>query len=137
VIKFAVTTTRCTTVSSATLRLTDNANGSVKGGDFHTTGTAWNESTVTYGNSPARGTLLASLGAVTSGGTHTVDVTRGVSALNGSLPPWLHQRGRRPLLFQGGRHHGPEAAADRRLHLTKADLHRGTRPAVIHWPTRS
>jgi hypothetical protein len=84
VIKFAVTTTGCTTVSSATLRLTDNANGSVKGGDFHTTGTAWNESTVTYGNSPARGTLLASLGAVTSGGTHTVDVTRGVSTLNGT-----------------------------------------------------
>jgi fibronectin type 3 domain-containing protein len=85
VIKFAVTTTGCTTVRSATLQLTDNANGSVKGGDFYTTGTDWSESTVTYGNAPARGTLLGSLGAVSSGGTYTVDVTAGVSTLNGEV----------------------------------------------------
>ncbi len=84
-IKFTVATTGCTTVSSATLRLTDNANGSVKGGDFYTTGTGWSESTVTYGNAPARGTLLRSLGAVSSGGTYTVDVTAGVSTLNGAV----------------------------------------------------
>jgi fibronectin type 3 domain-containing protein len=85
VVKFAVATTGCATVASATLRLTDNANGSVKGGDVYASTTGWNEGTVTYGNAPARGTLLGSLGAVTSGGTYTIDVTPGVSTVNGEV----------------------------------------------------
>jgi len=85
VIKFAVTTTGCTAVSEATLRLTDNANGSVKGGDVYASGSGWSEGTVTYANAPARGTLLGSLGAVSSGATYTVDVTKGVSTLNGEI----------------------------------------------------
>ena len=85
VIKFAVTTIGCTGVSDATLRLTDNANGSVKGGDVYSTGTGWSEGTVTHGNAPARGTLLGSLGAVTSGATYSIDVTKGVSTVNGEV----------------------------------------------------
>jgi fibronectin type 3 domain-containing protein len=85
VLKFTVTTTGCTTVRSATLQLSNNANGSAKGGDFYTTGTGWSESTVTHGNAPARGTLLRSLGAVSAGGTYGVDVTAGVSTLNGEV----------------------------------------------------
>jgi fibronectin type 3 domain-containing protein len=85
VVKFAVATTGCTGVSSASLRLTDNANGSVKGGDIYTTGSGWSEGTVTHANAPARGGLLGSLGAVSSGGTYTIDVTDGVSTLNGEV----------------------------------------------------
>jgi hypothetical protein len=84
-LKFAVATTGCSSLTSATLRLTDNANGSVKGGDVYASGNGWNEGTVTYANAPARGTLLGSLGAVSSGVTYTIDVTRGVSALNGEV----------------------------------------------------
>jgi hypothetical protein len=54
VVKFAVATTGCSSVTSATLRLTDYANGSVKGGDIYATGTGWSEGTVTYGNAPPR-----------------------------------------------------------------------------------
>jgi fibronectin type 3 domain-containing protein len=82
---FAVATTGCSSVTSATLRLTDYANGSVNGGDVYATGTGWSEGTVTYGNAPPRGDPLASLGAVTSGTTYNVDVTEGVSVLNGEV----------------------------------------------------
>ena len=36
-------------------------------------------------NAPARGVLLASLGPVASGSTYTVDVTKGVTAVNGEV----------------------------------------------------
>jgi fibronectin type 3 domain-containing protein len=85
VVAFAVATTGYTGVSSASLRLTDNANGSAKGGDIYTTGSGWSEGTVTHANAPARGGLLGSLGAVSSGGTYTIDVTDGVSTLNGAV----------------------------------------------------
>jgi hypothetical protein len=85
VLKFAVATSGCATVSGATLRLTDNANGSVKGGDIYTAGSDWSEATVTSASAPPRGRLLGSLGPVTSGGTYTVDVTAGVSTPNGEV----------------------------------------------------
>jgi hypothetical protein len=84
-LSFNLSTTGCSTVTSATLRLTDKADGSVKGGDFYTTASGWNESTVKWSNAPARGVLLNSLGAVASGGTYTVDVTKGVTAVNGEV----------------------------------------------------
>ena len=80
--KFSVATTGCETLTSAKLTLTNNADGSVKGGDFYTTGPNWTESAVTWSSAPTRGTLLNSLGAVASGATATVDVTAGVT-LNG------------------------------------------------------
>jgi fibronectin type 3 domain-containing protein len=80
--KFNVATTGCDSLTSAKLTLTDNADPSVKGGDFYTTGSNWTESAVTWSNAPTRGTLLNSLGAVASGATATVDVTPGVT-LNG------------------------------------------------------
>lgn len=84
-LKFNVATTSCDTLTSAKLTLTDNADGSVKGGDFYTTGTNWSESTVTWNSAPTRGTLLNSLGAVASNATVSLDVTQGVSALNGPV----------------------------------------------------
>lgn len=85
VIKFALAATGCTTVHRATLQLTDKANGSVKGGDFYTTDPSWDERTVTWANTPARGKFLGSLGAVSAGATYGVDVTMGVSTLNGEV----------------------------------------------------
>ena len=85
VARFTVATTGCTAVRSATLRLTSSGNGSVKGGDFFTAGTGWSEGTVNWANAPARGTLLGSLGAVSAGATHQVDVTSGVTTLNGGV----------------------------------------------------
>ncbi|MGN6780385.1 MAG: fibronectin type III domain-containing protein [Marmoricola sp.] len=84
-IGFNVATTSCDTLTSATLTLTDKADGSVKGGDFYTTGTNWSESTVTWNTAPTRGTLLNSLGPVASNATVSLDVTQGVSALNGPV----------------------------------------------------
>ena len=84
-LKFNLSTTGCSAVTSATLRLTDKADGSVKGGDFYTTASGWSEGTVKWSNAPARGVLLASLGPVASGSTYTVDVTKGVTAVNGEV----------------------------------------------------
>ena len=81
-LKFNVATTNCQSLTSAKLTLTNNADGSVKGGDFYTTG-SFTESTVDWANAPTRGTLLNSLGTVASNATVTVDVTQGVSTLNG------------------------------------------------------
>ncbi|HEY9476504.1 MAG TPA: DNRLRE domain-containing protein, partial [Mycobacteriales bacterium] len=83
-LKFQVATTGCDSLSSATLRLTSN-NGSSTGGDFYTTGPNWSESTVTWGNAPTRGTLVNSLGAVTSGAVANLEVTTGVTTLNGEV----------------------------------------------------
>jgi fibronectin type 3 domain-containing protein len=85
VLKFDVATAGCATVASATLRLTNNANGSVRGGDLFTTGTGWSEGTVTYANAPARGTPLGSLGAVSAGATYDVDVTAGVPTVDSEV----------------------------------------------------
>ena len=85
VVKFAVATTGCTTVTSATLRLTGYANGSVKGGDVYSAAPGWSEGTVTYATAPARDAPLASLGPVSPGQTYTLDVTRGVSILDGEV----------------------------------------------------
>ncbi|HJU02965.1 MAG TPA: DNRLRE domain-containing protein [Actinomycetes bacterium] len=84
-IKFTLATTGCTSLTSASLRLTSTGNGASKGGDFYATGTGWSEPTVTYANAPARGRLLGSLGAVSPSTTHQVDVTAGLSALNGEV----------------------------------------------------
>ena len=73
-LKFDVTGTSCDTLTSAKLTLTDNADGSVKGGDIYTTG-PFTESTVSWSTAPTRGALLNSLGAVASNSTVSVDVT--------------------------------------------------------------
>ena len=52
VLKFTVATTGCTSLGSASLRLTSTGNGASKGGDFYATGTGWSEHTVTYANAP-------------------------------------------------------------------------------------
>jgi fibronectin type 3 domain-containing protein len=80
--KFDVAISGCETLTSATLQLRNNADGSVKGGDFYTTGTGWTETGVTWDNAPTRGSLLNSLGAVSKNAVVTVDVTQGVTSLN-------------------------------------------------------
>jgi fibronectin type 3 domain-containing protein len=82
-LKFDVATTGCVSLTSATLRLTNNANGSTRGGDFYSTGQNWSQGAVTWNNAPTRGALLNSLGAVGNNAVVTVNVTNGV-ALNGS-----------------------------------------------------
>jgi hypothetical protein len=84
-LRFDVSTTGCSTITSATLWLTDNANGSAKGGDFYTTTGGWTETGVTWSNAPQRGSLLNSLGAVSSGAAYMVDVTEGVTTLDGEV----------------------------------------------------
>jgi chitodextrinase len=83
-LKFNVAAPSCQTITSATLRLT-NADGSPKGGDFYTTSSGWTEGSVNWSTAPARGTLVTSLAAVTAGTTYTVDVTSGVTTLNGEV----------------------------------------------------
>jgi fibronectin type 3 domain-containing protein len=85
VIKFTVAATGCTTVHRATLQLTNNANGSVKGSDFYATDPSWDERTVTWANAPIRGKFPGSLGAMSAGATYGVDVTTGLSTLNGEV----------------------------------------------------
>ena len=76
------------------------------------------EGTVTYANAPARGTLLGSLGAVSSGATYTVDVTKGVSTLNGEIGFRVDEMLRRTTV-------------ERDLHV-RCDLHRSEpRVAVL------
>ena len=82
-LKFNVATSGCDTRTSAELTLASNADGSVRGGDFYSTGSSWTESGVNWGNAPTRGVLLNSLGAVSANTTVTVDVTQGVTSLNG------------------------------------------------------
>jgi fibronectin type 3 domain-containing protein len=81
--KFNVATTGCDSLTSAKLTLTNDSDGSSKGGDFYTTGSNWTEGGVNWGNAPTRGTLLNSLGAVAANATVSVDVTQGISSLNG------------------------------------------------------
>jgi fibronectin type 3 domain-containing protein len=83
-LRFNVDVPACESITSATLRLR-TTDGSVKGGDFYTTGAGWIESTVTWNTAPARGVLLNSLGAVTTATTYTVDVTGGVTTASGEV----------------------------------------------------
>jgi chitodextrinase len=83
--KFDVATNGCESLTSAKLTVANNADGSAQGGDFYTTGPNWAEGTVSWDNAPTRGSLLNSLGAVASDATATVDVTPGVSSLNGEV----------------------------------------------------
>ncbi|HST48283.1 fibronectin type III domain-containing protein [Jatrophihabitans sp.] len=80
-LKFNVTGAGCDTLASAKLTLVNAANGSVKGGDFYTSG-PFPESTVSWSTAPTRGTLLNSLASVSSGSSVSVDVTQG-TPLNG------------------------------------------------------
>ncbi|MEA2207440.1 MAG: hypothetical protein QOE77_4216, partial [Blastocatellia bacterium] len=80
-LKFTVGGTECSTLASAKLTLVNDANGSVSGGDFYTSG-AFTESTVSWSSAPTRGTLLNSLPAVASNTSVSVDVTQG-TPLNG------------------------------------------------------
>ena len=84
-LRFNLATSGCTSLTTATLRLTNNANGSTHGGDLYTTGTNWTQGTVTWANAPARGTLLNSLGAVAANSVAAVDVTHGITTLNGEV----------------------------------------------------
>ncbi len=81
---FTLTAPGCTTVDNALLRLTDNNDPSVAGGDVWTS-TPFPESSVTWSGAPAQGTRLASVGAVTSGGVVTLAVTAGVGTTNGTV----------------------------------------------------
>ena len=76
-LKFKVATSGCISLTSAILRLTNNANSSPRGGDFYTTGSNWAEGTVNWGNAPTRGALLNSLWGGGRHATVTVDVPRG------------------------------------------------------------
>ncbi len=82
-VKFDVATSGCESLTSAKLTVTNNANAATNGGDFYTTGANWTENTVNWDNAPTRGSLLNSLGAVASNASATVDVTQGLSSLNG------------------------------------------------------
>ena len=84
-VRFNVSTTGCDTVNSATLKLQNDGNGSNKGGDFYSTGPTWSEGSVTWANAPTRGSLLNSLGSVASNATVDVNVTQGVTSLNGPV----------------------------------------------------
>ena len=82
-LRFDVATGGCR-ITRATLSLTvgsSSADGSNRGGDFHTTTSAsWSESTVTWDTAPAaNGATIASLGAVTVGTTYSVDLTAAVT----------------------------------------------------------
>jgi fibronectin type 3 domain-containing protein len=72
----------CTTVTAASLRLTvgsGSTDNSPSGGNFFTTGTGWNEATVTWNTAPAAGTAVGSLGAVAVNTTYSLDVTQAVT----------------------------------------------------------
>ena len=74
-VRFTVTGVGTRTVGNASLRLTcvDNA---PKGGDFTLAlSNDWAESTVNWGNAPAAGPLVATLGKVVAGTTYQVDLT--------------------------------------------------------------
>ncbi len=75
-LRFSVTGVSSGKVTSAKLRLF-NVNPSIKGGDFHRVGNNnWTETTITWNNGPAADTsVLASLGAVSTGIWYEVDLT--------------------------------------------------------------
>jgi hypothetical protein len=62
-------------VASAKLRVYANSSSTAGFSVYGVPDVSWREMTVTYNNSPALGTLGASLGPVTSGTWITVDVT--------------------------------------------------------------
>ncbi len=75
-LKFTVSGVGTSKVTSVKLKLRCVDSGGM-GGSFHrVASTSWDEKTVTYSNAPAHdATVLASLGAVSSGTWYTVDVT--------------------------------------------------------------
>jgi chitodextrinase len=81
-VRFDVAFTGCTTITAASLRLTvgsGSSDNSPSGGNFFTTGTGWNEATVTWNTAPAAGTAVGSLGAVAISTTYSLDVTQAVT----------------------------------------------------------
>jgi acid phosphatase type 7 len=81
-VRFDVALTGCSTITAASLRLTvgsGSTDNSPSGGNFFTTGTGWNEATVTWNSAPPAGTQVGSLGAVAVNTTYSVDVTRAVT----------------------------------------------------------
>jgi hypothetical protein len=92
-LRFDDTLTGCTTITAASLRLTvgsGSTDNSPSGGNLFTTGTSWNEATVTWNTSPA----AAPLGAVAINTTYPVDVTQAVTDPGpvGRRPPFPKQR---------------------------------------------
>ena len=83
-LQFNVVAPGCSYVTAATLRLTDS-DGSPKGGDFYASASGWIEPSVNWNSAPMRGALLTSLGPVSGGVTYSVDVTAGVTTLNGPV----------------------------------------------------
>ena len=81
-VRFDVALTGCSTITAASLRLTvgsGSSDNSPSGGNFFTTGTDWNEATVTWDTAPAAGTAVGSLGAVAINTTYSLDVTQAVT----------------------------------------------------------
>jgi chitodextrinase len=81
-VRFDVALTGCTTITAASLRLTvgsGSTDNSPSGGNFFTTGTGWNEATVTWNTAPAAGSAVGSLGAVAINTTYSLDVTQAVT----------------------------------------------------------
>ena len=105
-LRFALSVPRCDALTAATLRLV-NVDSSPLGGDVYSTGSGWDESTVTWSSAPDRGTLLNSLGAVNAGGTYTVDVTDGVNAANDEVNLRLASSSR-----NGARYYSKEGAGN-------------------------
>lgn len=78
-LKFSVSGIGGRTVVHATLKLYAAAASAGSGGTFYTTGTAWNESSVTWNTAPAAGNFLGSIGPVTVVNIwYEVDVTPAV-----------------------------------------------------------
>ena len=73
-LKFAVSGVGTRQVTAARLRLYC-VSGSDNGGQFHSAGNDWSESTVTWNTAPGAIAPLASLGSVAKGGWYEVDLT--------------------------------------------------------------
>ncbi len=62
-------------ITKATLQLYGQSSQSTGYGVYRVANTAWGETSVTYGNAPALGSIIGSSGAVTDGAWSSVDVT--------------------------------------------------------------
>ncbi|MRR30757.1 RHS repeat-associated core domain-containing protein, partial [bacterium] len=80
-IKFQVDGLAGRTVTRATLKLYNVSSSNVGGNFYRVNDQSWEEDTVTWNNAPAHdNTLVASLGAVTSGNWYTLDLTSLITA---------------------------------------------------------
>jgi len=80
-IKFQVNGLAGHTVTRATLKLYNVSSSNIGGNFYRVNDQTWEEETVTWNNAPAHdGTLVASLGAVTTGNWYSLDVTSLISA---------------------------------------------------------